>query len=91
MGNSTVQSGSTVVQPVAAQQHFWAHRPLGPWPETGERSPWLPVAALADSGEPEVRDRWERGRGVMLGPKESDWRSWGGRGLTDEVICGGVH
>jgi hypothetical protein len=47
-------------------------------------------AHLADSGEPEVRGRWEMGLGMTPEWKNPDWRSWGGRGLTDEAIHGGV-
>jgi hypothetical protein len=83
--------GSTVARPVAAEQHFRAHWPLGPWLETGEWRPWLPAAAPTDSSEPEVRDWGERGRGTTSRQKESDWRSWGGRGLTDEALRGGVR
>jgi hypothetical protein len=47
--------------------------------------------AVADSGEPEVQDRWKRGRGTTSGRKKSDSRSWGRRELTDKAIHGGAH
>jgi hypothetical protein len=45
----------------------------------------------ADSGEPEVKGRWQRGLGTTPEWKNPDWRSWGGRGLTNEAIRGGAH
>jgi hypothetical protein len=52
----------------------------------GSRGYW--VAAPVDSGEPEVRGRWEMGVGTTPDWKNPDWRSWGGRQLIDEAIYG---
>jgi hypothetical protein len=41
MENSTVQLGSTVARPVAAQQHFWAHLAFQPMAKNRGGKSWL--------------------------------------------------
>jgi hypothetical protein len=86
MENSTVQLGSPVARPVAAQQSFradWTFRPMR------RNKGGIPVAS-ADSGELEVWGRWERGLGATSEWKNPDWSSLGGRGFTDKAIRGGA-
>jgi hypothetical protein len=59
--------GSQAYPAKTAQQQTWPHLTFRPVAENRGGRSWLPTTPSADSGEPEVQDHWERGRGATSG------------------------
>jgi hypothetical protein len=67
MENSTIQLGSTVARPVAAQQRFWAHLAFQPMAKNRGGKSWL-LGSGADWF------RWARSPGpVGKGARRDTW------------------